>query len=51
MVVVPTALMICALMLGALAVHLKVCDPVQKWLLALLVPAVSLAIALCTIYR
>ncbi len=38
-------------MLGALAMHLKVGDPVQKWLPALLVLAVSLAIALGTIYR
>ncbi len=50
-VVVPTALLVCALMLGALAMHLKVGDPVQKWLPALLVLAVSLAIALGTIYR
>lgn len=50
-VVVPTALLVCALMLGALAMHLKVGDPVQKWLPALLVLALSLAIVLGTIYR
>jgi len=50
-VVVPTALLICGLMLGALAMHLKVGDPVQKSLPAVVLLAASLAIALGTIYR
>ena len=50
-VIVPTALLVCALMLGALVMHLKVGDPVRKSLPALLVLAASLAIALGTAYR
>lgn len=50
-VIVPTALTICALMLGALAMHLKVGDPVRKSLPASLLLAACLAIALGTIYR
>ena len=50
-VVVPTALMICALMLGALAMHLRVGDPVQKSMPALLVLALSLVIAMAPLYR
>ncbi len=50
-VVVPTALLVCGLMLGALAMHLKVGDPVQKSLPAMVLLAASLAVALGTIYR
>ena len=49
-VVGPTALMVCALMLGALAMHLKVGDPIGKSMPALLVLAVSLTIALGAYY-
>lgn len=50
-VVVPTALLVCGLMLGALAMHLKVGDPLQKSLPAVVLLAASLAVALGTIYR
>jgi hypothetical protein len=48
-VVVPTALLIFGLMVGALAMHLKVGDPIQKSVPALLVLATSVAIALGTV--
>lgn len=48
-VVVPTALLICALMLGALAMHLKIGDPIRKSLPALVVLALSAAIVLGSI--
>ena len=50
-VVLPTALMICILMLGALSMHFKVGDPLQKSLPAFLVLAASVTIALGTMYR
>ena len=50
-VVLPTALLICALMAGALTMHMKVGDPIRKSVPALLVLAGSLAIALGAIYR
>lgn len=49
-VVGPTALVVCALMLGALSMHMKVGDPLGKSVPALLVLAVSLTIALGTYY-
>jgi uncharacterized membrane protein YphA (DoxX/SURF4 family) len=42
--VFPAALLICLLMVGALAMHLKVRDPLKKSLPALLVMALSLTI-------
>lgn len=50
-VVVPTAVLICALMVGALAMHFKVRDPIARSMPALLVLAGGLAIALGTIAR
>lgn len=50
-VVVPTALMICALMLGALAMHFKVGDPLRRSLPAFLVLAASLTIVLGMLYQ
>ena len=50
-VIVPTAVLICALMLGALAMHVKVGDPLQKSLPALLVLAGGLTIALGAMLR
>lgn len=50
-VIVPTTILICVLMLGALAMHLKVGDPLRKSVPALLVLAGALAIAIGSIYR
>ena len=50
-VVLPTALTLCALMLGALAMHVNVGDPLRKSLPALLLLSASLIIATGAIYR
>lgn len=47
--VFPAALLICALMLGALAMHLKVRDPLIKSLPALVMLALSIGICLGSI--
>ncbi len=50
-VVVPTALLIGGLMVGALAMHLKIGDPLQKSLPALVVLAMSGGIVLIAMTR
>ena len=45
----PSSLVLCVLMLGALAMHLKVSDPLKKSLPAILMLAMS--IALCLLSR
>jgi len=45
-VVVPAALLLAALMLGALAMHVKIRDPLQKSIPALLMLALAVSIAI-----
>ena len=45
-VVVPTGLLICVLMFGALSMHVKIGDPLKKSMPALLMLAISIAIVL-----
>ena len=45
-VVVPTGLLICVLMFGALSMHVKIGDPLQKSMPAIGLLAVSIAIVL-----
>lgn len=45
-VVVPTALLICLLMFGALSMHVKIGDPLKKSMPALGLLAISIAIVL-----
>jgi len=49
--VFPAALLLCLLMLGALAMHLKVRDPLKKSLPALAVLVLSVAISLLATHR
>ena len=48
-VVAPAALLICAMMLGALAMHLKIGDPLRKSMPAMVLLALSAAILLGSI--
>lgn len=50
-VVLPTALLVCVLMLGALSMHLKIGDPLQKSLPAIIVLALSTGIVLGAMNR
>lgn len=49
-VVVPAALVICLLMLGALAMHLKVRDPFKKFLPALFVLGLSVSTGIVSVW-